>query len=91
MKHSGFMLVETLVCGVLMTLFLLFLMQFHGSAVLTMNHANILHQGLNLAEGAAAGKTVSADGFTISREVAGCKIIRVKYNAQDLLNIFQAP
>ena len=91
MKHMGFILLETLVCGVLMTLFLLFLLQFYGSSVLPMNHANILHQGLNLAEGAAAGKTVSADGYSISREVADCQIIRVKYNAQDLLNIFQAP
>lgn len=91
MKHEGFILLDALVCGVLMTLFLLFLLQFYGSSVLTMNHANILHQGLNLAEGIAAGKTVSSDGYSISSEVSDCQIITVKYNAQNLLNIFQAP
>lgn len=82
---------ETLISGVLMTFFLLFLLQFYGSSHLTMNRANILHQGLNLAEGAAAGVNVSAEGYGISQEEGEYRSVKVKYRGKDLLNIFQAP
>jgi len=91
MKRKGFILIETLICGVLMALFLLFLLQFYGGTMIVMNRANILHQGLNLAEKAAAGKSNTADGYSVSQETGDYKIIKVKYHEKDLFNIFQAP
>lgn len=91
MKHCGFILLETLICGLLMALFLLFLLQSYGSTLTVMSHSNILHQGLNLAESAAAGKTNTAEGYTVNQEAGDYKVIRIRYHEKDLLNIYRAP
>lgn len=91
MKHKGFILVESLICGFIISGFLLFLLYAYGSTLTSMEHANILHQGLNLAEGVAAGKNMFIDGYTIVKETDDYKIICVKYYAKDLLYVYQAP
>jgi len=91
MKRKGFVLIETLICGLLMALFLLFLLQSYGSTLTIMNHTNILHQGFNLAERTAAGKFDTADGYTVNQETGDYRVIKVKYSEKDLLNIYRAP
>jgi len=91
MRHRGFVLIETLVSGLVLVLFLLFLLQAYGSTMAGMNHANIVHQGLNLGERVAAGKTENLASYTVKQEAGDYRVIKVKYHEEDLLNLYQAP